>query len=184
MINRTSDSDSKKLKQVLSQEELGDRTPTQFLRKLQQLLGERAANFDQDLLKELFMHRMPQTVRSILVKSTASLDEQANLADKIIESLDNSNSVSSINNNCSSSSTDKRIEAIENQLKELLSITQRSRSYNQSFNNKNYRNRSRSRSKSRFSPKGRFCYYHFKFRDQANKCVQPCSYEQRKEQKN
>ncbi|KAM7300507.1 uncharacterized protein ISCGN_016119 [Ixodes scapularis] len=59
LIKRTSASEHQRLQRLLTSEELGDRTPSQLLRRLQQLLGERAATFDPALLRELFLQRLP-----------------------------------------------------------------------------------------------------------------------------
>ncbi|KAM7313981.1 uncharacterized protein ISCGN_003766 [Ixodes scapularis] len=59
LVKRTSASEHQRLQRLLTSEELGDRTPSQLLRRLQQLLGERAATFDPALLRELFLQRLP-----------------------------------------------------------------------------------------------------------------------------
>ena len=41
LVRRTSDSEQKRLHKLLISEELGDRTPSQLLRRMQQLLGEK-----------------------------------------------------------------------------------------------------------------------------------------------
>ena len=75
------------MQQLFSAEELGDRKPTQLLRRIQQLLGERASTTDSTFLRELFLQWLPNNVRMILASTsaTSSLDELAELADKIMD---------------------------------------------------------------------------------------------------
>ncbi|XP_064470083.1 uncharacterized protein LOC135384829 [Ornithodoros turicata] len=86
IIQRTMASDRKRFQQLLSAEDLGDRRPSQFLRHMQSLLGDRAQTFDEALLKELFLQRLPSTVQMILATATnLSLTELVLHADKILE---------------------------------------------------------------------------------------------------
>ena len=86
LIKRTTASEQRKLQQLFSAEELGDRKPSQLLRRLQQLMGERASATDNTFLRELFLKRLPGNVRMILVStaSSSNMDELADLADKIM----------------------------------------------------------------------------------------------------
>ncbi|XP_064468654.1 uncharacterized protein LOC135382311 [Ornithodoros turicata] len=86
IIKRTTASERRRFQQLLSGEDLGDRRPSQFLRHLQGLLGDRAATFDESFLKELFLQRLPSAVQMILATaSTLSLSELALHVDKIME---------------------------------------------------------------------------------------------------
>lgn len=86
LVKRASESEQRPLHQLLRSEELGDRKPSQLLRRLQQLLGERAASFDTSLLKELFLQRLPTNVRMVLATtSDLQLPALAQLADFFME---------------------------------------------------------------------------------------------------
>ena len=87
LIKCTTASEQRKLQQLFSAEELGDRKPSQLLSRLQQLMGERASATDNTFLWELFLKRLPGNVRMILAStaSSSSLDELADLADKIMD---------------------------------------------------------------------------------------------------
>lgn len=86
ILDRTTASERQRLQQLLTTEELGDRRPSQLLRHMQSLLGERAQSFDASLLKELFLQRLPANVQMILATATSlPLPELAAHADKIME---------------------------------------------------------------------------------------------------
>ena len=87
LIKRTGVSEQRRLQQLLSSEELGDRKPTQLLRRMQQLLGDRSGINDGSFFRELFLQRLPTNVRMVLASTNNSvpLDELAQLADKIVE---------------------------------------------------------------------------------------------------
>ena len=85
LIKRTSASEQERLQRLLTQEELGDRKPSQFLRRMEQLLGGK--KLPDSIFKQLFLQRMPHHVQSILASSrdTMSLAQLADIADKICE---------------------------------------------------------------------------------------------------
>ena len=87
LIRRTTASEQRRLQQLFTTRELGDCKPSQLLRRIQQLLGDKLASTDRAFLRELFLQRLPQNVRMVLAatKDTEDLEMLAALADKVIE---------------------------------------------------------------------------------------------------
>ncbi|XP_054162108.1 uncharacterized protein LOC128960063 [Oppia nitens] len=156
LIDRLSVSNNKRLQQLLHSEELGDRTPSQLLRKLRSLAG---TSITDDVLKNIWMSRLPTDAQKILTVTTVDLDSLARIADQLNEQYP-----SAVN---SVSTKDKQIEELTKQVKQLVA---RDRGRSKS------RNRSRDRSNSR--QRDGKCWYHFKFGDKARKCNQPCNHQQ------
>ena len=90
LVKRTAASEQRKLQQLISGEELGDRKPTQLLRRMQQLLGDKVGTADMpssSFLHELFLQRLPSNVRMVLASTDTSMDlnKLAELADKVMD---------------------------------------------------------------------------------------------------
>ena len=95
LIKRTQMSEQKRLQPLLTSEDLGDRTPTQMLRHMQQLLGSN--HLDESLFRSLFEQRLPPQARMVLASSQVlSIDEVASRADRIMEVAPPSNSISEV----------------------------------------------------------------------------------------
>ena len=86
LTKRTALSEQRRLQQFFTGEELGDRKPTQLLRRIQQLLGDRPG-IDPSFMQELFLQRLPQSVRMVLASTPegTTLTKLAELADKVLE---------------------------------------------------------------------------------------------------
>ncbi|BHF63609.1 hypothetical protein SprV_0200660300 [Sparganum proliferum] len=82
LVKRVAITEERRLRQLLTGEELGDRKPSQLLRRMQQLVGER--KFDTFILRQLFLQRLPLDVQTVLAVSQESIEELAELADKVL----------------------------------------------------------------------------------------------------
>ncbi|BHF85126.1 hypothetical protein SprV_1002828500 [Sparganum proliferum] len=85
LISRISLSTQKRLQRLISEEDLGDRKPTQLLRRLEQLAD--GQKLDATMFKQLFLQRLPPSVQAILAPNIPSSTVQtlAETADRIFE---------------------------------------------------------------------------------------------------
>ena len=177
LIACIADSERQKLRQLLTAEELGDRKPSQLLRKMQLLLGEKAKMIDSSLLRELFLQRLPANVQMILASADSmTLDKLAEMADRIMDVA--TPTISSVS--ASSEGGDFR-KIIREEVAAALRTQERSRPRNSS-GNRGGRNRSRRRSGSRGQSHANrqdnregVCWYHQRFGENARKCRPPCT---------
>ncbi|BHF78946.1 hypothetical protein SprV_0602206300 [Sparganum proliferum] len=70
LISRFSLSTQKRLQRLISEEDLGDRKPTQLLRRLEQLAD--GQKLDAAMFKQLFLQRLPPSVQAILAPDIPS----------------------------------------------------------------------------------------------------------------
>ena len=87
LVKRTAALDQRRFQQLFNAEELGDRKPSQLLRRMQQLLGDKANTTDGAFMCELFLQRLPPNVRMVLASTpdTGNITELAQLVDKVME---------------------------------------------------------------------------------------------------
>ncbi|KAF7990188.1 hypothetical protein HCN44_010889 [Aphidius gifuensis] len=83
LIQRTSVSRDKQIRQLLTSMDLGDKKPTQLLREMKELAGE---SMTEDMLHQLWLDRMPNQIKPLLVvSSTLTLKALAEVADRVLE---------------------------------------------------------------------------------------------------
>lgn len=178
ILNRKTETERSRLQQLLTAEELGDRRPSQLLRRMRQLLGDCSAEeANSSLLREMFLQRLPQNLLMVLAAADdMSLDRLAELADRVAAyttpSLGHIAATSSGHDTpASTSRLEERLGRIETALA-ALSISPATQP----------RRRPRSRSRSRTSSPGSaratstHCWYHRTFGSAARKCCQPCTW--------
>ena len=163
IIKRTTSSTTHRVKQLLNAEQLDGRKPTEFLRRMRQLVGTNTNLINDELLAELFVTRLPAQTQTLVAASVGlTLDQKAELADKVHDVVEPH--VSAIDR---SEVAELKREIAE--MKDLLRGRDRERQ------SKAPRNRSKTPKR---QPEGcdGHCWYHSKFGDKATKCRAPCSY--------
>lgn len=168
------ESEQIQLRKLLSDVELGDKRPTQLLREMRDLAAGRVGD---DLLKTLWLQRLPTQVQAILSTSEDNLNKLATMADKISEitSLSHVNAVTASRSDpVQSISTSEPSTSVLQELRtEIERLSRRLDNLGQTRSR--YRARSRSESRGPTHHDG-VCILHHKYKDKARKCLLPCAY--------
>ncbi|XP_037501266.1 uncharacterized protein LOC119375145 [Rhipicephalus sanguineus] len=178
VLKRLEVSEQSRLQQLLSHEELGDKRPSQLLHRIRQLLGQQASEErQQPFLREMFLQRLPQSTRMILACSDdVALERLAQLANRITDCTEPSKipiAAAGMSEHAS------RLGRLEDRVDRLAAAVE-----NLALSKKHRPARHRSSSRAR-SPQHRghsseaeqsVCWYHRRFREQATRCTQPCSW--------
>lgn len=157
LINRFTESKERQLHRLLTDLELGDKKSTQFLREMKTLA---AGTVPDDLLRSLWMKRMPNNVRCILLASPSlELTVLADLADRIMETntvshvmaVNSESAITSVSS-IDKSSVNDRFDKIKKQMADILTnftklVDIKSQTFTRKF---------RSRSKSPIRPSSAF----------------------------
>lgn len=162
-------SEMQRLTSLLSGIVLGDQKPSALLSEMRRLGGQGCSD---SVLSNLWLRALPNTVRSIIASMPkAKLDEQAVVADKIMEAPRSEVSVVKCSETPSSTATlEQRIDALTRRLDEALAGNFRGRDSG--------RNRSRNRSqhprqRTPSQPRGSnrwICWFHYRHGIKAQKC--------------
>lgn len=192
LIERHTLSLETRIKKLVSDEEMGDKRPSEYFRTLQRLAGN-CGTVGDELLKKLWLSRLPQTVSVALIpQKDGELTDLLKLADQVWEAIKTAN-ISAVQSQ-SSSSNHNELRSEINELKlmiEKISFDRSrsrdrsrnsSRSNSRSYSRNNYRSRSRGRRN--FDPNGKFCFNHFKYGKRAKDCKQPCAFINRSQRPN
>ena len=178
LIKRTAASEQRRLQQLLTSEELGDKKPSQLLRRMQQFLGDSAGpNPDNKFLRELFLQRLPSNVRMVLASAgDMSMEALAQLADKIMEVATPTVSAVHI------SPLATEVEQLRTEIAHLkdalasLQLPSAQRHTPHSRPSSRAGSRSSSPTPTPAGDKSALCWYHRRFGDRAKKCVSPCNW--------
>lgn len=163
----------------MEDEEIGDRTPSQFLRRVQELAGSKVQD---ELLRSIWAGRLPQQLRPIIATLDGPLEKMAETADHVYRAYGttrvcSASTTSSLNNNDNNAikTLTTKMDDLWREITDLKKQeldNDRSRQGSSRGRGSRYRPRSRSRP---CNPN--YCFFHDRFGERANKCRSPCSYE-------
>lgn len=187
-----------RLRSLLSDQQLGDRRPSQFLRHLLDL-AEAEGSQDSPLVRQIFMNAMPPRIQPFLqcMPTGTDLATIASTADRLME----------LPQNCAPTTSPgylapvtaeqvhlsghlqttadlpalmqhliSSVSALTTTVASLVEATsQRGRSSSRQAGNRQHRDRSTTPTRPT-SQASSLCYYHFKFGANARSCRQPCSW--------
>ena len=167
-------SDQKRLQELLSKEDLGDRKPTQILRSMKQLVGDTV--FDPKMMRALFIQKLPAAAQSIMVSAADEVELMvlAEMADKIVDVT-----TPQINKVAFSDRATNQPSEIS-MLREVRQLRQMMTSMSMRGQAPQHRSPSRGRSpyrRQRDVNKHPLCWYHHRFGDKSTKCESPCNYD-------
>lgn len=171
LINTYGRTEEDKFRELISGISLGDEKPSLMLSKIKSLAGN---NCPSHILKQMWLQRLPNQAQIVLAVApkTATVDELAEMADRVVDvSL---NTVNQIQEQYKPSNIEDKIADLQQQIKQLQ--LQRGRTYSRNKPGSH----SRSKSRSRFNADGPLCYFHYKFRNKAQKCLKPCKWTSQK----
>ncbi|XP_064476200.1 uncharacterized protein LOC135390135 [Ornithodoros turicata] len=191
VIGRSQPSDRQRLQEIISSEALGDRKPSDLLRHMQAVLGN--ASFDEKLLRELFLSKLPPTVQLALsVADSTNLAALASRADKAMELYADSSfstNLASVSSNVSSnamhcqpslaqSQDNSDLSPLRDEIRRLADLLDRSLSRDQPSSRRPDQRRARSRSPTPPPSRRRqLCWFHKRFGRRARRCESPCNWQ-------
>lgn len=179
LIDRMGKSEDARIKQLLSNEPMGDRRPSQHLRHLQSLAG---ANFSDAALASIWLNSLPADVQPIVAAaSDLTLDKRADQADRIMDVAGGRRQVAAFSAAASTGAAlavEEQIAALTQQIsslsKTVKSLAQRGP--DGASKPKQARSKSPGPQHSKRPQQDSICWYHRRYQESAQKCQPPCSW--------
>lgn len=171
LISQYSLSEDQCIRELISGLQLGDKKPSRLLLEMRNKAGSQVKD---DLLKTLFLQRLPTNVQQILAISNDPLDKLAEMADGIIAANGPPPMVQSIQS--SNDELKSLILALSTRL-EKLEVKGNNFRQGRSKSRDRFRQYKRDKSTEKSGNSQNLCWYHATFAEKANKCRKPCSWE-------
>lgn len=187
LIDRLAVSETTRIKQILSNEQMGDRTPSQHLRHLKSSAG---SNFSDTVLQSIWMEALPPNVKLIVAGDTGlPLDKLAAMADRIMDvagSTRRNHQVAAVDSDNTMSAAEKQLAALTKQISALTAqLRGRPPTTGNTGDPDDASTARKRRARSPATPRKRTfdaaksgtCWYHWRFKEKATKCSKPCSWD-------
>ncbi|XP_076245415.1 uncharacterized protein LOC143185962 [Calliopsis andreniformis] len=117
LIQQLTASQGKRIRQLLEQEEVGNRTPSQFLRHMRSLAGTTVSD---EFLRTLWASRLPNITRAIVTaQADLPFDKLAEIADQIHAEGGGHSQVASVSTDRVTEMLLQRLEGLELKIAEL-----------------------------------------------------------------
>ncbi len=161
------------MQQLLHQQHLGDRTPSQFLRHLHALAGGAVA---EGLLRTVWTGGLPIHIQAFIASQPASIpmDQLAAIADKVAEVAQPKATVSKTISEPTNQANLN--QALVSQFEKLTARLEKLESKPRPLGRSSSRKRSHSPYPDSSDDDDSMCYYHRNFSDKAKKCRKPYTY--------
>lgn len=174
LTKRLSRSRDEKIRQLLTNEAIGDRKPSQFLRHLKSLAGSTVSD---DIIRTIWVDRLPKDLQPYV----ATMDNVP--LDQVAESADKMQAISRPQECAVAAASSKdgvmeeliaRLDRLTRTVEELKKDGRPTRDREQTTRSDSRRRRSRSRNK---PTRNDWCFFHNRFGAKAMKCESPCAYQ-------
>nr|VZI47770.1 unnamed protein product [Spirometra erinaceieuropaei] len=174
LLRLTSVSDRQRYHALVKEKALGDRKPSELLRRMRSLVGN--MKIDDKFFKEMFLERLPTSVQTILASGSDDLEisKLAEMADRMMEvERLSSPTIAQVSQPLNVSTSDlAELKTQIAQLSATVAALQLRR-----FPGPSRRPFGRDRRRSRSRPRtANLCWYHVNYGDKARRCVPPCSF--------
>lgn len=173
-------SEQSRLKKLLGEIQIADQKPSCLLREMRNLAG---TSISSDILKTLWLQRLPSNIQAILSISSEDLDKLVTMADKIFETSSGPE-INKIVARAPDHSLEAQMAELTRQVSELTSrLSGQANNRHRSTSRSGARPRAstpRQHSKNRShgsSDEQKICWYHSKWGDKASKCIGNCSFQ-------
>lgn len=173
LISIYAETASEKFRKLISNAEIGDKKPSQFLHYMKSLADNSVTN---DFIKKMWIQRLPAASRAVLSASKDDLDDLAKMADSMWEVSDRfSMNAIKVEKDPLESKIDKLASALEKLSQRINGIDKKEHVSRR--DSTPHRSRSKStHSRDSTNETSETCWFHRKFGNAAKQCREPCNF--------